>query len=145
MESPELLATLGACARVRARLADAEGMVEGEERRDRDLGAFYLYLAVQECIDLATHWVAEAGWPVSDDAGGSFALLADRGVLDRSLGEGMRVAVGLHNQIGHDYAALDPERIGRELPEGARALREFLAAVAEEAGLQPSATARYPG
>ena len=26
------------------------------EARDRDLATFYLFLAIQECIDLAAHW-----------------------------------------------------------------------------------------
>ena len=126
---------VGKLARARAWLADAEGLIGREERRDRDLGAFYLFLAIQECIDLATHWVADEGWPVPDDAGASFDLLADRGVLDRGVAEGMRGAVGLRNRIGHGYAAIDHERIGNELGQGAETLRGFLAAVADEAGL----------
>lgn len=125
----------GKIARARGWLADAEGLIGREERRDRDLGAFYLFLAIQECIDLATHWVADAGWPVPDDAGASFDLLADRGVLDRGVAAGMRGSVGLRNRIGHGYAAIDHERIGRELGQGAEILRAFLAAVADEARL----------
>ncbi|HEV7671805.1 MAG TPA: HepT-like ribonuclease domain-containing protein [Thermoanaerobaculia bacterium] len=133
MVRPDVAA--GKLARARGWLADAEGLIAREERRDRDLGAFYLFLAIQECIDLATHWVADAGWPVPDDAGASFDLMADRGVLDRDLAEGMRGAVGLRNRIGHGYAAIDHDRIGRELENGAQTLRMFLAAVADEAGL----------
>lgn len=125
----------GKIARARGWLADAEGLIGREERRDRDLGAFYLFLAIQECIDLATHWVADAGWPVPDDAGASFDLLADRGVLDRGVAAGMRGSVGLRNRIGHGYAAIAHERIGRELGQGAEILRAFLAAVADEARL----------
>lgn len=125
----------GKLARARAWLTDAEGLIGGEERRDRDLGAFYLFLAIQECIDLATHWVADEGWPVPEDAGGSFDVLADRGGLDREVAEGMRGAVGLRNRIGHGYAAIDHGRIGRELESGAEILRKFLAAVADKAGL----------
>ncbi len=29
--------------------------------KDRDLAIFYLFLALQECIDLAAYWVADAG------------------------------------------------------------------------------------
>ena len=139
MEPSKLLAAIRVAsdqlARVRTRLADAEGLICGKERRDRDLGAFYFFLSIEECIDLASHWVADTGWPVPDDAEALFGLLAERGVLDRSLAEGMRGAVDLHKRIGHGYAALDHERIGRELEQGAQSLREFLAAVADEAGL----------
>lgn len=133
MVRPDVAA--GKITRARAWLADAEGLIGCEERRDRDLGAFYLFLAIQECIDLATHWVADEGWPVPDDAGGSFDLLADRGVLDARLAEGMRGAVGLRNRIGHGYAAIDHRRIEQEFTQGTETLRGFLAAVADKAGL----------
>ena len=32
------------------------------EPKARDLSLFYLFLAIQECIDLAAHWVADEGW-----------------------------------------------------------------------------------
>lgn len=34
----------------------------------RDLALFYLFLAIQECIDLGARWVADAGWGEPDDA-----------------------------------------------------------------------------
>ena len=34
--------------------------------KDRDLVIFYLFLAIQECIDLAAHWVADEGWSPPD-------------------------------------------------------------------------------
>lgn len=58
-------------------LADADRLfaMDAEQFRaatkDRDLAIFYLFLALQECIDLAAHWVADAGWGVPDDAGSS--------------------------------------------------------------------------
>ena len=59
-------------------LNDAEQLIGSDENRftreikDRDLSTFYLFLAIQECIDLAAHWVSDAGWTSSDDAAGSF-------------------------------------------------------------------------
>ena len=51
--------------------------------KDRDLALFYLFLAIQECIDLAAHWVADAGWDPADDAASTFDVLADRAVITR--------------------------------------------------------------
>jgi hypothetical protein len=51
-------------AELRAEHAQASGEVA-----DRDLAAFYLFLAIQEAIDLAAHWVADAGWPAPAEAG----------------------------------------------------------------------------
>ena len=57
------------------------------DRTGRDLALFYLFLAIQECIDLAAHWVADGGWPPPDDAGSTFDVLADRGVIARPVAD----------------------------------------------------------
>jgi uncharacterized protein YutE (UPF0331/DUF86 family) len=103
--------------------------------KDRDLAIFYLFLAMQECIDLAAHWVADAAWGPPDDAGSTFDVLADRGAIDREVADAMRQASGLRNRIAHGYAMLDYRRVQAEATSGVPALRVFLAAAAREAGL----------
>jgi uncharacterized protein YutE (UPF0331/DUF86 family) len=111
----------------------AEEFLADEERRD--VASFYLFLAIQECIDLAVHWVADEGWGVPDDAASTFLLLADRQAIDRDLAEELRGAAGLRNLIAHGYALVDHARVQREYLSGIASLRRFLAAVAKEAGL----------
>ena len=41
-----------------------------DDRPGRDLALFYLFFAIQECVDLAAHWVADEGWMTPDDAAG---------------------------------------------------------------------------
>jgi len=103
--------------------------------RGRDLAIFYLFLAIQECIDLAAHWVADAGWGEPDDAGSAFDMLADRNVIDRETATSLRTAVGLRNRIAHGYALLDYARVHQEAQAGIPALRRFLLAIAEAAGI----------
>lgn len=103
--------------------------------RDRDLSLFYLFLALQECIDLAAHWIADEGWGEPDDAGSAFDLLADRGVIDEETSATLRGAVGLRNRIAHGYAMLDYERVHREAQAGIPVLRRFLSAIADAAGV----------
>ncbi len=100
------------------------------DARGRDLAAFYIFLAIQECIDLAAHWVADAGWNPPDDASSTFEVLADRGVIDRDLAGGLRAAAGLRNRIAHGYALLDHARFHAESREGLDTLRRFLATIA---------------
>lgn len=100
-----------------------------------DLASFYLLLAIQEAIDLAAHWVADAGWPSPGEAGATFDLLADRGAIPRDLAAHLRSAVGLRNRIAHGYADLDHGRLHEEFEAGVAAVREFLAAAAAAAGL----------
>lgn len=103
--------------------------------KERDLAIFYLFLALQECIDLAAHWVADAGWGVPDDAGSTFDELADRGAIPRELADRLREGVGVRNRIAHGDALLDYSRVQAEALIGIPALRSFLTIVGQAAGL----------
>jgi uncharacterized protein YutE (UPF0331/DUF86 family) len=128
-------------SRARAWLNDAAPPLLGPQEayladpQRRDLALFYLFLAIQECIDLAAHWVADAGWSEPDDAASAFDVLAERAAIERETATRLRAAAGLRNRIAHGYAMLDYERVHREAQEGIPALRAFLAAVATAAGL----------
>ena len=94
--------------------------------KERDLATFYLFLAIQECIDLAAHWVADSGWSPPDDAASTFDILADRKVIDRETADGMRLATGLRNRIAHGYFLLDHRPLHEEAMDGVKTLRIFL-------------------
>ena len=68
----------------------------------------------RSAIDLAAHWVADAGWALPDDAGSTFDVLAQHGVLDQRAADTLRAAVGLRNRIAHGYAMLDYQRVQRK-------------------------------
>lgn len=105
------------------------------DARERDLSFFYLFLAIQECIDLAAHWVADEGWLPGDDSGSTFDVLASKGVIEAGTADALRGAAGLRNRIAHGYALLDVRRVKEEATTGIPALRLFLDAVARAAGL----------
>lgn len=101
----------------------------------RDLACFYLMLAIQECIDLAAHWLADSGWVTPDDSASTFDTLAGNGVIAEELATRMRGAVGLRNLIAHGYADVDFARLHRESGEGIESARRYLDALASRAGL----------
>ncbi|HEX2643743.1 MAG TPA: DUF86 domain-containing protein [Thermoanaerobaculia bacterium] len=101
----------------------------------RDLVTFHLYLAIQEAIDLAMHWVVDSGIQPPGDVGSAFDILADQGWIDRDLAERMRSAVGLRNRIAHGYAEVNHERLHAEMVDGVETVRRFLIEVSEAAGL----------
>jgi uncharacterized protein YutE (UPF0331/DUF86 family) len=105
------------------------------EKESQDLASFYLLLSIQECIDLALHWVVDEGWEAPDDSGSAFLVLADRRAIDRDLAEQMRGAVGLRDLIAHGYSLVDHSRMHQEYEKGVTSLRRFLAAVAAKIGL----------
>lgn len=103
--------------------------------KDRDVAMFYLFLAIQDCIDLAAHWVVDEDWGPPEDAGGAFDVLRDKGILDAEHAAALRAATGLRNRIGHGYGMVDPGRTHDEYPEGVTAVRRFLSIAAANAGL----------
>jgi len=127
--------------RARARLNDAASTLQQpletflSDPKTRDVSLFYLFLAIQECIDLAAHWVADEGWEEPDDAESAFDILADRAAIDRPTATALRAAAGLRNRIAHGYALLDYERVHREAGAGLGPLRRFLADIAAAAGI----------
>jgi len=70
-----------------------------------------LQLALQVCIDVAAHVVAEEGLGMPDDARGLFGRLARAGHVDAALADRLAVAAGLRNVLVHAYVDLDDERV----------------------------------
>lgn len=81
------------------------------DRTAREVVTLNLYVAVQETIALATHWIAAEGLEVPRTYGEMFLVLADHGVLDRELADRLRAAAGLRNLIAHQYGIVDAGRI----------------------------------
>jgi uncharacterized protein YutE (UPF0331/DUF86 family) len=105
------------------------------DKEQQDLASFYLMLAIQECIDLAAHWISDEGWDPPEDIASLFEVLASREAIDRDLAVSLGGAVGLRNRIAHGYSSVDHERIQAEYQKGLADLRTFLAAVADKAGI----------
>jgi len=81
------------------------------DRTVREVVTLNLFLALQDSIGIATHWLADAGWDVPQTYGEVFTVLGERGVLDRELALRLRAAAGLRNLIAHQYGTLDFDRI----------------------------------
>lgn len=103
--------------------------------RIRDVACYYLFLSIQQCIDLGAYWIATAGWETAEDAASAFDVLADQGAIHRDLAVGMRRAVHLRDWIAYDYSTLDHAQVQSETRELAAVLRQFLALAASAAGL----------
>ena len=91
-----------------------------EHEQKRDLATFYLFLAIQECLDIAAHWVADYGCGPSQSAGYAFDVLAEKNLISLELAGQMRLAAGLRNRIAHGYSTVDHERLYEEFRSGAK-------------------------
>jgi uncharacterized protein YutE (UPF0331/DUF86 family) len=76
-----------------------------------DLVSFNLMLAVQICADVASHLIADEGWPAAGSLADSFGRLASEGVIREETAEVLKRAVGLRNVVAHGYGRVDPTMV----------------------------------
>jgi uncharacterized protein YutE (UPF0331/DUF86 family) len=105
----------------------------------QDAFALSLMVALQQAADIALHIAADEGWGIAWSYAESFELIARRGVIDPNLAHRMAGVASLRNRVAHGYGSVDVERIWRETPDGAAAMREFAAAIAAYIGKPPDA------
>jgi uncharacterized protein YutE (UPF0331/DUF86 family) len=106
---------------------DFESNVDAQE-----IVSFNLLLAVQDALDLAAYWIADAGWEVPATAREHFEILAEHGVVPRDLARDMASCAGVRNLIAHAYGTLDLGRLHAEAPVGLRVLERFVDAMAQK-------------
>lgn len=103
-------------------------------KQDRDaaeLVAFNLLLAVQACVDIASHCIADEGWPIAKTIGESFTRLEEHGVISSSVAEALRRGTGLRNWIAHGYAGVDLALVHRAATDGLDNFEAFARALAQ--------------
>lgn len=95
----------------------------------------HLQVAIQACIDTASHIVADQGWGVPGSSKDLFGVLAQRRVISWPLSDRLKDLVAARNLIVHGYDKLDLRKVHRSLPDGRRAIALFLKASATYAKL----------
>jgi uncharacterized protein YutE (UPF0331/DUF86 family) len=106
----KIAAVRDAVARIRAVLpADVEGFQT--DRTVREVVVLNLFVALQECVALAAHWLADRGADVPAGYRELFLTLAKDGVLEMDLARRLAAASGLRNLVAHQYGVLDWNRI----------------------------------
>ena len=68
---------------------------------------FNLQMAIQECVDIASHIISEEGWGVPGSTNEMFYLLEENSYLDRDLTEKMVKCVGFRNILVHEYTRIE--------------------------------------
>ena len=124
---------LGELAQHVARVRTRRTVTAEDLRRDRDaldLVSFNLMLAVRACADVASHVIADEGWPPATSLGAAFERLKDRGVISGPVCEALVRAVVLRNVIAHGYAGVRPEMVHGAATSGLVDLEAFAREVA---------------
>ncbi len=84
-----------------------------------------LHLAIELCLDLADHVVADRRLRVPESGADAFRVLSEAGLLPVDLGRTLGQMVGFRNILVHDYARLDPAIVLKVLRTDVQDLRRF--------------------
>jgi uncharacterized protein YutE (UPF0331/DUF86 family) len=121
-------------------LGDLRGIAEIDRARfvvDRALQAQaerWTQVAVEACVDLAHHMIADQGWATPATHRDAFRILAEHGIIPAELAPRMAGWAGLRNILVHMYLEIDHallhDILTRELDE----IREYARALAGAIG-----------
>lgn len=103
------------------------------DRTAREVVILNLFVALQDCLALATHWLADEGTDVPQSYREVFQTLGARGVVTPELAARLAAASGLRNLVAHQYGVLDWSRIHEIATSNLGDLLEFCEAVARGA------------
>jgi uncharacterized protein YutE (UPF0331/DUF86 family) len=96
--------------RIRQTLPPDAGAFEAD-RTAREVVILNLFVALQETVSVATHWLADAGLDVPTSYREIFLDLAARGLIPGDLAQRLASAAGFRNLVAHQYGVLDPRRV----------------------------------
>lgn len=128
----KVAAVRDAVARIRAVLP-ADRAAFREDRTAREVVVLNLFVAVQECLSLASHWLSDAGWDVPQSYRDVFQALADHAIIDRDLAAQLGSASGLRNLVAHQYGVLESDRIYEMASHSLDGLLSFCAILSRRA------------
>lgn len=75
----------------------------------QDIVALNLTRAVQLCVDIAAHIIADSNIPAPETMAQAFDALAELKIIESELADRMKKAVGFRNIAVHSYQAIDWE------------------------------------
>jgi len=95
----------------------------------QDIILHNLQLAIQGCIDIGAHVLADQGWGVAGSINETFYTLHDKGVLPLDLQEKMVSMVGFRNILVHEYEEVSLEIVHNITQNHLNDIDEFLLAI----------------
>ena len=111
------------------------GLTEFLEDLDRQESLlFNLQMAIQNCVDMASHIVNEEGLGIAGSLNELFYLLEERGILDHDLTERMVRSVGFRNLLVHEYGKVDLDIVYRVAQQDIQDLELFMKTIMKQFG-----------
>jgi uncharacterized protein YutE (UPF0331/DUF86 family) len=96
---------------------------------------FNVQMAIQHCIDIASHVISDEGLGLPGSTNEMFYTLQENGYIPEDVADKMVAAVGFRNLVVHEYTRVDLEEVYRISQENVDDLIEFLQPLLRRAGL----------
>jgi len=100
-----------------------ENVLEDEDIQD--LLDRRMQVAVENCIDIATHLAAGLDLPRKERASDVFLLLAEKEIISAELAQKLAGAAGLRNILVHEYMEIDYRLAYSDIDEKLLDLKQF--------------------
>lgn len=94
-----------------------------------DLVVFRLQQAIETCIDISTHIIAQTNAPRKEAAKEAFLYLGEQNIINKDLAQKMGKAADFRNRVVHGYNDFDFHLLYKDYEENLKDLREFGAQV----------------
>jgi uncharacterized protein YutE (UPF0331/DUF86 family) len=141
VDSAVLLRRVSRVRRNLDRLREKKGVEAGVLENDQDVQDVVLHNlqhAIQGCIDIGAHVLADEGWGSPGSQVEIFRMLGEKGVIAAGLTDRMTGMVGLRNVLVHEYDHVNMDLVRDFLKQDLRSIDEFLLAVVHHFQLDKS-------
>jgi len=81
---------------------------------------------MEACLDIANHIMAAEGFPRAEEYGQFFTTLAERGIIDKSLGRKLSEMAKFRNLLVHRYSQISSRELYRILNENLGDIEEYV-------------------
>ena len=92
----------------------------------QDIVLFNLQIAIQSCIDIASHIISDEELGVAGSTSEIFYILQENNYIDAQLTEKIVSAVGFRNLVAHEYGNLDLKKVYKIIHEEMEDIQVFL-------------------
>ena len=101
----------------------------------QDIVLFNLQIAIQNCIDIASHIISDEGLGVAGSTSEIFYILQENDYINAQLTEKIISAVGFRNLVAHEYGNLDLKNVYKIIHEDIEDIESFIKNIIKKCGI----------
>ena len=95
---------------------------------------YYLQVSIECCLDVANHIIASERYRAPKDYADSFAVLEEKGLIQKQLGQNLRQMTKFRNRLVHLYGEIDDKFVYEFINTDVEDIRKFREAIIRKFG-----------